>query len=205
MEAIMGGSGSGRRWFFNSKETTSDHRTLDVRRWKKDGLLFNGSAFSWQWLRRKKVIASIRIRVEEDKVNLIYRHQNRGETEWKDENYPVSLDWTPCHIGGERPWFLCPAKGCNRRIAILYDGGIFACRHCYNLAYESQRETPDNRATRKADKIREKLDWEPGILNPNGWKPKGMHWKTYERLTAKHDTFVNSSIAGIVKRFNLTL
>jgi hypothetical protein len=58
------------------------------------------------------------------------------------------------------------------------------------LAYPGQRETWDDRGARKADRIRDKLGWEPGILNGNGWKPKGMHWNTFERLTAQHDAFV---------------
>ena len=35
----MGGLGSGRRGYFNSNDTTTDYRTLDVRRWQRDGLL----------------------------------------------------------------------------------------------------------------------------------------------------------------------
>ncbi len=30
------------------------------------------------------------------------------------------LEWTPCNFGGERPWFVCPGKGCAKRVAILY-------------------------------------------------------------------------------------
>jgi hypothetical protein len=86
-------------------------------------------------------------------------------------------------------------------VAILYGGGVFACRHCHQLVYASQRETADDRATRRADKIREKLGWEAGILNGNGWKPKGMHWRNFERLTAEHDAFVEVLLAGIVQRF----
>lgn len=44
----------------------------------------------------------------------------------------------------------------------------------------SERETADDRAARRADRIRKKLGWEPGILNGDGWKPKGMHWNTAE-------------------------
>ena len=63
-------------------------------------------------------------------MTLIYRSRS-GNEDWEDQNYPVWLDWTPCHFGGERPWFRCPAMGCGRRVAILYGGRIFACRHCY--------------------------------------------------------------------------
>ncbi len=92
------------------------------------------------------------------------------------KRYPVRLDWTPCNFGGRRAWFLCPAMGCEKRVAILYSGSIFAFRHCYQLAYPSQREPTYDRVARKADKIRERLGWKQGILNPRGWKkPKGMH------------------------------
>ncbi|CZG10327.1 TPA: hypothetical protein JBE46_02375 [Legionella pneumophila subsp. pneumophila] len=68
--------------------------------------------------------------------------------------YPFLLNWTPCRFGGERPWFICPAKGCQRRVAILYSGSIYACRHCHQLAYTSQREADYDRALRQAEKIR---------------------------------------------------
>ena len=46
---------------------------------------------------------------------------------------------------------------------------------------------------------------EPGILNGNGWKPKGMHWNwnTFERLTAQHDAFVHVSLAGMAAKLIL--
>ena len=200
----MGGMGSGRHWHYGAKDTTSDYRTLDVRRWKRDGLLNANQSFGWQWSRDGEVFASIRVRTETEQVVLTYRHRSQGEEEWQDESYHVYLDWTLCHLGGERPWFLCPARGCGRRVAILYGGGIFACRHCYQLAYPSQREVAYDRAARQADKIRERLGWEQGILNPKGWeKPKGMHWRTFERLNKEHDRFVAISLAGMAARFNL--
>jgi hypothetical protein len=55
-----------------------------------------------------------------------------------------------------------------------------------------------DRTARQADKIRKKLGWEPGILNGRGWKkPKGMHWRTFERLTAKHNALEQESLAGM--------
>ncbi|PLY12834.1 MAG: hypothetical protein C0631_15915 [Sedimenticola sp.] len=198
----MGGMGSGRYWYWGAKDTTDDYRSIDVRRWKRDGLLTPNQAFGWQWSRFGEVVASIRVRTEAGRVILNYRHRS-GSEEWKDESYPILLDWTACNLGGERPWFRCPARGCGRRVAILYGGGIFACRHCYQLAYPSQRETDYNRMARRADRIREKLRWEPGILNGNGSKPKGMHWNTFEKLTAQHDAFVQVSLAGIAAKLNL--
>jgi len=67
----------------------------------------------------------------------------------------------------------------------------------------SQREAGYDRKARRADRLRDKLGWEPGILNGNGMKPKGMHWWTFNRLEAEHDTLVDESLAGMAKRFGL--
>ncbi|MGB7270257.1 MAG: hypothetical protein WBC90_12125 [Albidovulum sp.] len=92
-------------------------------------------------------------------------------------------------------------------IAVLYGGAIFACRHCYQLAYPSQREKPGDRAARKADRIRDKLGWEGGVLNgPEPWnKPKGMHQATFDRLRWKHDRFADRALAGFAEQFGFDL
>lgn len=200
----MGGMGGGRHWHYGAKDTTDDYRTIDVRHWQRDGFLTPGRTFGWQWTRHGEVTASIQVRVETDRLWLIYRHRSGGG-EWKDENYPVWFERTACNLGGQRLWFRCPARGCGRRVAILYGGGIFACRHCYRLAYPSQRETSDGRALRHADRIRERLGWKPGIANGRGMKPKGMHWRSFMRLLAEYDASVEQSLAGMAARFGFKL
>ncbi|MGB0722307.1 MAG: hypothetical protein ACPGU7_07905 [Gammaproteobacteria bacterium] len=148
------------------------------------------------------MIASIKVRIEFSRLVLSYRQRRAGE-DWQDEYYPVDLAWTDCYLGGQRPWFRCPARGCGRRVAILYSGRVFACRHCHRLAYPSQREHWDHRAARRADRIRAKLGWGPGILNGSGPKPKGMHWKTFDRLANEHDALVQTSLLGMAMRFDL--
>ena len=56
---------------------------------------------------------------------------------------------------------------------------------------------------RRADTIRRRLGWEAGIANPAGGKPKGMHWRTYERLKSEHDAFANASWMGMAERLGL--
>lgn len=197
----MGGIGSGRR-YQGGKDTTNDMRPLDIRRLQRDGLLTPGRAFGWHWTVNGKEVADINIHTEADRVILNYRSRNNGGV-WQPMEYPVYLEWTDCNLGGRRAWFLCPARGCGRRVAVLYGGSIFACRHCHKLVYECQRETDDDRAARRADTIRRRLGWEAGILNGEGWKPKGMHWRTFERLKARHDAFVNVSLDGMAKRFGI--
>lgn len=79
--------------------------------------------------------------------------------------YPVYLDWTLCNLGGRRAWFKCPAKGCGRRVAILYGGSIFAFRSCHNLVYEPLCETYDDRTMRRADNIRRFLGFEANFVS----------------------------------------
>jgi len=37
----------------------------------------------------------------------------------------------------------------------------------------------------------------------NGWKLKGMHWRTFKRLNAEHDAFVVESLAGVARCFGM--
>jgi hypothetical protein len=196
----MGGYGSGRQFGANC---TDEYRWIDVRRWQRDGNLTPGQYLNWQWLKDGEKVAAIGVRVETGQLRLIYNYQRSG-SDWESLDYPVRLQTTPCHYGGVRYWFTCPALGCSRRIAVLYLGGkIFACRHCYQLAYRSQRKTIDDRAASRADKIRDKLHWESGILNLPGYKPKGMHWKTYHRLIVDHDNYMNQSLMGIMAKLKI--
>jgi hypothetical protein len=197
---IMGGFGSGRGQ--GAKDTTSDMQALDIRKLQRDVLLTPGKSWSTSWLRNGVTVASIQMRTEVDRVILNYRSRSNGG-EWQTMEYPVRLELTGCNLGGQRAWFICPAQGCGRRVAILFGGSIFACRHCHKLAYECQRETEDDRALRRADTIRRRLGWKVGIANPKGDKPKGMHWRTFERLKAEHDAFANASWSGLAERLGL--
>ena len=197
----MGGYGSGRRIGSN---VTEDYRQIDIRRWQRDGLLHPGNYINWQWSRNGEKIASIRAKVETGQLRLIYNFRDNNLDEWESLDYPVRLQTTPCHYSGVRYWFTCPADGCGRRVAILYSAGkYFACRHCYQLSYQSQRELSDDRANRRADKIRETLKWERGIFNPEGWKPKGMHWKTFYRLLNQYHADSNQVLMGMAAKLKL--
>src|SRR5277367_5566340 len=83
------------------------------------------------------------------------------------------------------------------------NAGIFGCRYCHRLAYASSREDVGGRSTRRADRLRAQLGWEPGILNGEGGKPKWMRWRTFERLAAEHDAFVRQSLAAMALRFRV--
>lgn len=77
---------------------------------------------------------------------------------------------------------------------MLFGGAVFACRQCHQLAYQSQREGLSDRAARRAERIRKKLDWPAGILNGEFDKPKGMHWRTFHRLCQEQDEWSELSM-----------
>jgi hypothetical protein len=165
-----------------SRDMTSSYKQLDVRKWQRGGYLERGRFFSWQWSSNGEPMGFIHVQTQPDRATLSYRHRRAGVEEWTSEEYPVSIVWTPCNYGGHRAWFLCPARGCGRRVAILYLGGIAACRHCYQLAYDSQHEPPHGRALNRTQAIRMKLGGSGSMADPFPWKPKRMHWKTYWKL-----------------------
>ena len=107
---------------------------------------------------------------------------------------PVYFSWTRPQFGGRRPWFLCPL--CIRRVALLYlRGERWACRVCCDLAYRSELESKGYRGQMKARKIRMRLGGNrSGIEFPD--KPRGMHWRRYERWREKHDAAVAKSWSG---------
>ena len=195
----MGGPGSGNRWRLGSRSTTDEYRRLDVRALVRAGVLKPGYAGGWQWTQDGERVAWIKIATTATALRVMYRHRS-GDESWKEESYQICFVHTPCHFGGARVWFLCPARGCKRRVAVLYGGGVFACRHCYGLAYACTRESASDRATRRADKIRIRLGWETGILNDPGDKPKWMRWRTYERLVDEHDRFSEWSVALVMQQ-----
>ena len=197
----MGSYNSGRR---GGKRTTDDMHVLDIRHIQRAGRLTPGQSFSWQWSRRGEVVASINMRTDTDRVTLTYRSCSNGG-EWQGMNYPVYLAWTDCHYGGQRAWWLCPAVGCGRRVAVLYGGKVYACRHCQKLAYRTQREAPDDRALRRANTLRKQLGWVAGIAHGEGTKPKGMHWRTYDRMRMTYYAHSNSAFAGMAEKMGLAM
>jgi len=94
------------------------------------------------------------------------------------------LEWVSCNYGGRRAWFRCPTSDCGRRVAILYLRGTFACRHCHQLGYASQRIQPWERALAQAQAIRERMGGTASMYEPFPNKPRGMHWPTYDHADA---------------------
>jgi hypothetical protein len=131
------------RYAYGGKPTIESCRSIDVLDWHRRGYLQSPSWFSWAWTRDGERVASINVQTERRCVTLKYRSRSYGE-DWSDVEQRVSIAWTPCRFGGERPWFACSVASngvyCGRRVTKLYDAGrLFACRHCYRLDTRASR------------------------------------------------------------------
>jgi len=174
----MGGPGSGSWSRWGRQTTIEETKRLDIRCMS----IKPGYAGSYSWSAGGEPAGSIGYRVEADSLVLDYRVKINGE--WESIEEPIWLDRTACNYGGARPWMLCPC--CGRRVAVLaLHGSRFVCRHCHKRPYGSQQEGRLDRLYRKARKIRRKLGATGNLTEPVWRKPKGMHWRTFERLMQK--------------------
>jgi len=203
----MGGSGSGNWYRGSSKPTEQNFWRLPVQSLTKYAKIAKGqwSSGTWQWSRNGEVCSWIRYEINTcgDSCWMRVHYTNKGSG--KNYDYKIYLTTTRPRYGGIRWWFLCPAQGCSKRVGVLYLGHIFACRHCHNLAYETQNEDRMSRLLGKAQKIHRKLggDWAADCGNPP--KPKGMHWKTYWRNVEQMEEADAASLLGMAARFGMEI
>lgn len=171
----------------SARDTVDGYQAVDVNWLARHGHLRPGRSANLSWSRAGEPFGSIRIEARgtdgrSELVVLYYRSQANSH-QWEDVEQVTSLTWTACHFGGSRPWFLCAGSACHRRVGKLYAAGkYFFCRHCYGLAYESQRTNAERRALGRARKIRERLGGSASLVESFPERPKGMHRQTYERL-----------------------
>lgn len=158
------------RYSYSGRLIADSQHTISIYYLRKHNFLSGYMGGSLDWSCRGEKIGSISIAVkiseEENFARLHYIITRRSNDQKDNFDYKVSIVSTDCHFGGKRYWFICPASGCGRRVAKLYQGqDIFACRHCYNLTYASRNENPTYRGfpykqltmESKIDKLYEKL------------------------------------------------
>lgn len=150
-----------------------------------------GSRKTLSWTRGGRPSGTLRVTSEAE--TLVLRYTAAEGAPWGQW---VDLVRVPCPFGGSRPWFCCPA--CGRHCGTLFLGRYgFTCRSCADLTYQSTRERPMYKFVNRADKLRRRLGWVPGVAFGHGPKPKGMHWVTFFRLAAEHDRHVESWIGAL--------
>jgi hypothetical protein len=169
----------------DKKRTVESSLSIDIRGLNRDGTLKQGNRGALTWSRQGKLVRTVDYIVSEQGLILSYRIRTRGG-EWEYFMQTLIIDYTRCHYGGQRPWFLC--DGCDRRAAIVYSfGGRFKCRHCGNLTYASQQDEMFDRPMRSLHKIGTRLGASLNMFSSFPPRPKGMHSKTYAGIKTKFD------------------
>ncbi len=140
----MGGYGSGPG---GDKTVVGDCHTLSIYYLRRNLYPGGNGTISWTSGSGKK-IASIGIMAQflDRNVQVYYTTTAGGEKQDIEET--IGLTTTCLFHGGKRYWFVCPS--CHNRAGKLYipPGGIyFRCRKCYNLTYQSCKDS------RKYDKL----------------------------------------------------
>ena len=140
------------RWSYSNRRTVEESKPITTKFLNKHHY-FNGGVRRGgiDWSRNGEKTGSISFVVStvegDEYIRFQYTHTDRHSTEKTELDYRARLDWTPCHFGGRRWWFICPLvlndRACYRRVGVLYLGNskYFGCRHCYNLTYESCKES----------------------------------------------------------------
>ena len=167
--------------------TLSPRLALDINLLGR-GALMPGASGTLTWERHGNASASANFRA--DTSGFVLCCDAHGTEAPNVIEQRVALSFVPAPFGGARAYFLCPGAECGRRVSVLYlRRGVFRCRHCHGLAYQSQREDALHRARRRAQKLRARLDatgWRPMTLPPAA-KPKGMWRTTFNRLRRSID------------------
>ena len=181
----MGGFGSGRPRT-RTGGTVESVRALEISKLYHSGALLDGRSCNWIWSYGGNETARIGLSLRADTLRLSYRFRCSGG-EWEPIEQAVPIVWRPCRFGGARPYFRCRGivngHECLRTVTRLFGSDkYFLCRHCYRLSYGCQHEDRWDRALRRANKIRMKLGGEPGTCSAFAERPKGMRYRTYDRL-----------------------
>ena len=188
----------------NAKETTDDYRTLSVNLCYRKGFLSPDAGIHLEWSRGDYRTATLngKMNAPGDRMDVAYR-EHFGSERGPGVRRSIRIEWIPRHLGGHQAYFLCPGSGCGRRVAVLHCGQTIGCRLCLKLNYQCQRDSAPNNALSRAERIRKRLGWEPGVFFGHGDRPPRMYRRTFERLVAEHDAWVSQSMAGLAERIGL--
>lgn len=188
----MGGYGSGQS---GGRPPVEDSLTLNLPRliqtgWLKPGAWTSGT-LRWRIVGTDKETASIGFEGQLGQTDGCIRLHWTSTSHWSGEKRQcenhITLITSAQPFGGRRWWFVCPRTGQRAtRLHLPYGAYTFACRNAYRLAYRSQRETPRDRALSRAFALRQKVGDHGGIGDYVA-KPKGMHWRTFERAMERID------------------
>ena len=143
------------RLYLNAKEKVEDCLALHVSPLNKSKIFKTSNSGTLSWVD------------SDDKLNYVIGFDDFTPTisisysvtyssgQQQSINQTFYLSKTFCNFEGSRYWFIC---SCGKRVGILYKPSFsdtFACRHCYNLTYQSRNRSGFEKQMGKAPSIPE--------------------------------------------------
>ncbi|KKR24017.1 MAG: hypothetical protein UT53_C0001G0006 [Candidatus Yanofskybacteria bacterium GW2011_GWD2_39_48] len=140
---------------------------------------------------------------EQAYIKLNYTHTDYWSGEKSEMDSKIELTTTPCRYGSRRYWFICPlyksGRYCGRRVGVLFSiGKWFGCRHCGEIAYNSQMWGGRNKGFVSIPDI-EKAEGEV-----KRWYYRGQPTRKHRRVIRLNEKFENGFLmmtAGLKKRY----
>ena len=166
-------SGYGRR-------TVEQTRSIDINQLRRGGYV--GKPPSNWWVTRNELY----------KVGFRPKHWNDNAITL--DHQILEITYIPWRFGGKLAYFACP---CGKRVRKLFSphGQQWRCRTCYDLTYATRQASHRDRLLIKAQKIREQLGGSPSMFDEFPARPKGMHWRRYNKLRQAHDQASDACLA----------
>lgn len=203
----MGGVGSGRFGPGGEKRMlrVDECVTLDISSLRGKGYLVSRGWHPEDPEGKCLVFRTIRITAQNrENVKLVLRIWNGTTPDQPPQRFEVALQisWTPCNLGGERAWFLCP--GCGKRKSMLYcppDHTSFLCRDCWRLSYGTRQRSGNLsfQLTHRYEKTclrMSKYGMPLNLLGSLPTRPKSMHRKTYNLLLTEQLRAIQMFLEG---------
>ncbi len=198
------------RYYWDRKVTVEEAMQLSIFKLKEYGLLIGFCGSTLTWTRRPsghKSSIGILVDTEDLYAKVDYTVTDRNTGEKTKYDYKIGLTTTPCNYGGVRYWFICPLSKnsvyCSRRVAKLYKAPgtrYFACRHCYNLSYESRNEPRLARPGGIGYPIIAERLYEELFMKTKRWTYKGKPTKKAQKLK-----ILEKAMAGKADVYDLLL
>lgn len=139
--------------------------------WLKPGCLTSGR-MTWTYPWGDARSARVTVSLPGAAITVSFDDEERAQL--------IPLASTVQAYGGVRWWLLCPRTRRSCRALYLPNGGrYFASRQAWRLVYRSQQMSPEDRAWHRVHRLSAAIGT---CYEADEWeKPKGMHWRTFER------------------------
>ncbi len=193
---------------FTTRRTalTESTYTIDIDALKRNGALVAGQNTSSivRWGIPAQGYAEVKIKVllkASGQAELVIEYMVLEDAEAPAHiTQRLRLDVTHPPFGGQRWWINCPVQGNRvRKVYMLDPRSGFASRTALNLRYRSQYIAKNMRPFHQLLQLQRRL-------GTNGWlseeidRPKGMWFRTFDRLFAQH-AFLRAKCEAAVNAF----